>query len=477
MILSKRKNKIVATVGPAIQHIYQLKELVLAGVDVFRLNFSHGTHEFHGEMIEKIRGVSEKLNHSIGILADLQGPKLRVGEFKDNKKYILNKGDLFTITTKKILGDNTIASTTYAKLPKDVKEGDNILINDGLISLRVIETTKTDVKCKVINGGEISSHKGINLPGINVSEPSLTNKDKEDLEFCLSKDVDYIALSFVRTGNDVKQLKKIISDKGKDIPVISKIEKPEAVANIDEIIKYSDGIMIARGDLGVEMKPEMVPIIQRQLTEKAAENHKIVITATQMLESMIENPRPTRAEASDVANAIMNGTDATMLSAETATGKYPVEAVKMMRDIAIESEKSGYVIEFDNYNDHAKENIALAIATAALFSLQESNAKAIMVFTLSGSTALLVSKIRPNVPIIALTPNTKTYNRLSLYRGVTPIMTAFQNSTDELILSGQKLVIEKKLLKPNDTVIILCGSTGLAGSTHIMKIGKIGFIK
>jgi pyruvate kinase len=469
-----KHSKIVATIGPASDSKIMLKKLAVAGADIFRLNFSHGTHDKHKDAIKHIRSISKELNRSIAILADLQGPKLRTGTLKNGTPVTLKNGDSFTITNKHVPnGTKSMVSTTYKNLPKDVKKGDRILINDGLLEIRVQKVTQTDVVTQVVVGGPLGEHKGINIPGQQANTPSMTAKDKKDLKFALANNIDYVALSFVRTADDIKKLRSIIKRDGSTTQIIAKIEKPQAVENIDSILKVTDGIMVARGDLGVEIPQEEVPFVQKMLIEKAAMTHKLVITATQMLESMIEHPRPTRAEITDVANAILDGSDATMLSGETASGKYPLEAVKTMNTIAVNSGDSHYIRHFDNIYDPTRVNIPLAAASAAYYSTVESQAKAILVFTVSGSTAILMSKLRPVVPIIAATPNLDTFYRLSLLWNVTPIHTPYKHSTKSLIKIGEKEAIKKKLLQNGDTIIALIGDVANAGITNEMKILKV----
>jgi len=468
-----RQTKIIATAGPSTETVKKLIALIKAGADVFRLNFSHSSHDWHRNMIDKIRRAATRAEKTVAIMADLQGPKLRTGLLKSGKPVELKRGHDITITTRKITGDDKCISTPYRRLPQSVNKNDIILMNDGLISLKVAKITETEIKCKILSGGILGEHKGINLPGASVKAPSLTAKDKKDLELCISEGVDFIALSFVRKASDIKKIKKIISAHKKDIPVIAKIEKPQAVENIDEILKISDGIMIARGDLGVEMNVEEVPVLQKLFIEKAAMRHRLVITATQMLESMIHSPSPTRAEASDISNAIMDGTDAIMLSAETASGNFPLESLKTMAIIAKKAESSPYIRSFHNQYDPESVNISLATASAACSAIHESKAKAIMVFTLSGATALLISKLGVNVPIIAATPEEKTLRRLCLYRGVIPIKTNFSGSDSKLMIEGEKAAIEKKLIKNGDTIIMLTGELSGRGPTSVMKILKV----
>jgi len=390
------KTKIIATIGPASNSKPVLEKMISSGMNAVRLNFSHGSYEEHTYVIKTIRSLSRTMNKSIGIILDLQGPKIRIGKMKDGNPVELRKNRTLRITTKSVAGTADIVSTIYKKLVCDVKKGDKILLDDGLIELKVLSKTKDTVSCKIINGGTLKEHKGINLPGVNISAPSLTPKDKRDLNFGIKSGVDYFALSFVRNADDLNLIKSIIKKQGSDIPVIAKIEKPEAVDNIDEILEAADGIMVARGDLGVEVKPEKVPTIQKHIIHKAILANRPVITATQMLETMIANPIPTRAEVSDVANAIYDGTDAIMLSGETASGKYPVKAVQMMSRIASEAEGS-YMMKYNVQYDKDPEDIVThAVAQASVNILHEVDAKAIIAFSVSGKTSKLISKQRPS---------------------------------------------------------------------------------
>ena len=468
------KTKIVATIGPSSNTRPMLEKLINAGMNVARLNFSHGTYEEHQEVIKTIRSLSRTMNRPIGILLDLQGPKIRIGTLKDGKPVNLITGDTIRITTAKVEGTADKVSTTYTKLPGDVKKGDNILIDDGLIELKVLFKRKETITCKILNGGILKEHKGINLPGIDVSAPSLTEKDRRDLNFGIKIGVDYFALSFVRKAEDLRYIKGIIKRQGHKTPVVAKIEKPEALDNLDDILEASDAIMVARGDLGVELNPEQVPCIQKKIIAAAIKANKPVITATQMLESMSSNPIPTRAEASDVANAIFDGTDAVMLSGETASGKYPVRAVKMMAKIAAQAENS----EFMTFNlQHAKDPTELvphAVAQSAVSILNELSAKGIVVFSASGSTAKLISKKRPSKPVYAFTPSLRIYNRLSLIWGLTPLYIASISDTKRLIQASENILVDKKIASRDDLIIIVVGFGLKEGSTNVIKIHRVG---
>jgi len=474
IISGAKKAKIIATIGPASNNMKVIKELISAGMNVARLNFSHGTYESHGEVIKTIRSLSKKMDVSVGILADLQGPKIRTGKLKDGEPVLLKKNKEFSITSRKVPGSSEIVSTTYRNLPSDVKKNDRILIDDGLIELKVISSTKDTVKCKVLNSGVLKENKGINLPGVKITAPSLTEKDKKDLNFSIKMGVDFLALSFVRTENDLKQIKSIIKKHGKEIPVIAKIEKPEAVHNLDSILEAADGIMVARGDLGVELRPEQVPTIQKRIIYAAADKNKPVITATQMLESMTVNPIPTRAEASDVANAILDGTDAVMLSGETATGKYPVKTVKMMSKIALQAERSPFMRYNVSREKGFKERVQYAVAQSAVNILHKIGAKGIVAFSASGSTSKLISKHRPSSPVFAFTPSMDIYNRLSLLWGITPLYISEINDAKRLVLASEDILIGKKLFKKGDLIVIVIGKGLKKGSTNLIKIHRIG---
>ncbi len=468
------KTKIIATIGPSSSTKPMLKKLIAAGMNVVRLNFSHGTYETHGEVIDNIRSLSKSINKPIGILLDLQGPKIRTAKLKDGKPVFLQKNKTIGITIKNIPGTTELIATTYKNLPQDVNPGDSILLDDGLIKLTVLSKTEDTVQCKIINGGFLKENKGMNLPGVAVSAPSMTEKDKRDVNFGLQNNVDYFALSFIRTAEDLIQIKKMIRRQDSDTPVIAKIEKPEAVKNIHEILAVADGIMVARGDLGVEMHPEQVPTIQKQIIHAAIHANKPVITATQMLETMCSNPIPTRAEASDVANAIFDGTDAVMLSGETASGKYPVEAVSMMARIAANAENSPFMKYNLQYPKDPVDPVSHAVAQSAVNILHELNAKGILVFSVSGSTGKLISRKRPSKPVYAFTPSMKVYNRLALIWGIIPLYLPSIENVKRLIKASENIVIGKKLAKKNDLVVIAIGLGFKEGSTNVIKIHRLG---
>jgi pyruvate kinase len=472
--MSFRHSKIVCTIGPASRDPRILRRLLEAGMDVARLNFSHGSHEHHLQCIQALRAAANKIGKTIAILADLQGPKIRTGPLAGGQPVLLRSGQTFTITTARILGDSTRVNTTFLPLPKEVHRGDRILLSDGLIELRVQSVRGQDVTCRVVNGGALGENKGINLPGVKLRVPALTAKDKKDLKFAMAQGVDYIAVSFVRHAEDVLLAKSLIRRAGKEIPVIAKLEKPEAIENLEAILRVADGVMVARGDLGVEMNPERVPVVQKNIIARAREFRRPVITATQMLESMTENPRPTRAEASDVANAIFDGSDAVMLSAETASGKYPVEAVSMMAKIISETEAS--ITEFPRPTGMQERlKVAETVAELVCHASRELHMKWIVVFTHSGFTARLISRYRPLVPIAAVSPVAETRRRLALVWGVAPLEIADLRKVDQLAEIAEKRLLEEKLARKGDTIAIVAGTPmGQKGSTNFMKFHVIG---
>ncbi len=468
-----RHSKIVCTIGPASRDPRILKRLLEAGMDVARLNFSHGSHAEHLSCMQILRATANKLGKTIAILADLQGPKIRTGPLAGGVPVLLRAGQKFTITTAKILGDSTRVNTTFLPLPKEVRRGDRILLSDGLIELRVATVHKRDVNCHVLNGGALGEHKGINLPGVNLRVPALTPKDKADLKFALVHGADYIAVSFVRRPEDVLLAKSLIRHAKKETPVIAKLEKPEAIENLEGILRVADGVMVARGDLGVEMNPERVPVVQKNIIARAREFRRPVITATQMLESMTENPRPTRAEASDVANAIFDGSDAVMLSAETASGKYPVEAVSMMARIIEEAEAS--IPEFARPATQEKLKVAETVAELVCHASRELHMKWIVVFTHSGFTARLISRYRPLVPIAAFSPEAETRRRLALVWGVAPLEIPDLRKVDQLAEISEKRLLQEKLVHKGDVIAIVAGTPmGVRGTTNFMKFHVIG---
>ncbi|GCE06656.1 pyruvate kinase [Dictyobacter aurantiacus] len=477
-----RRTKIVCTIGPATNSEERLEELMRAGMNVARLNFSHGTHQEHAVVIERIRSVSNRLRCPIAILQDLQGPKIRTGSLQDKKPVMLVDNAEVTITSRDVPGTAEIISTTYQQLPGDVQPGDRILLNDGLLELRVLDKNATDVRCQVVHGGPLGEHKGINLPGVAVSAPALTEKDREDLRFGIEHDVDYVALSFVRKPEDILEAKKFIHELQLQqngnykkhplpIPLIAKLEKPEAIARLDEILEVTDGVMIARGDLGVEMAPEKVPMIQKHIIARCNELGLPVITATQMLESMITNPRPTRAEVNDVSNAVLDKTDLVMLSAETATGAYPIEAVKMMVRIAQETEAGNRTAQQPR---HQRLTQARAVSHAARALSEEVSVKAIVVFTRTGNTAHLISKDRPRVPILAYTPSERVRRQLALCWGVSSHCIELTGTTEELIEAVEHRLIEDQLVQQGEYVVIMGGlPVASRARTNFVKLHRV----
>jgi pyruvate kinase len=467
-----RKTKIIATVGPASSSPAMLDRLIDAGVDVMRLNFSHGSNAEKGDLIASIRRQSQRSGKAIAILADLQGPKIRTGRM-ENGAIQLIKGRTIDIVTTEVLGTPELISTIYQALPRDVTPGSRILLDDGLIEFRVLAVEGDRVHCTIIEGGVLKDLKGINLPGVAVSSPSLTPKDRIDLEFCLERKVDYIALSFVRKGEDVDDVKRIIYEHGLAIPVVAKIEKPEALRNFKGILKAADAIMVARGDLGVEISAEKVPLFQKKIIQACNEVGKPVITATQMLESMISHPRPTRAETSDVANAILDGTDAVMLSGETASGQFPVEAVKTMVKVALDVERSGLWQRPVARKEHSN-NIAEAVAEAACHAATTLKARAIAAFTQSGSTAALVSRHRPQLPILAFTNIPEVQRRLALYWGVKSVSVGSMGDSDQQIQAVEDTLLPAGFKKGDVVVITMGVPVEARGSTNLMKVHKLG---
>ena len=471
--MNNRRAKIVCTLGPSTSSPEMVDKLVRCGMDVARLNFSHGTPAEHAAHVAAVRRASAHHEKPIAIIADLQGPKIRTGVLEHSRPIRLRFGQRFIITTRNIVGTAQGVSTTFRALPESVHKGDRILLHDGEIALRVISVRGRDVNTQVENGGELAEHQGINLPGVKLRIPSLTPKDRKDLAFALQLGANYVALSFVRTAADVRAGKAIIARAGKDTPVISKLEKPEAIDNLDEILSVTDSVMVARGDLGVEMSLEKVPVVQKQIIARSRDALVPVITATQMLDSMQKSPRPTRAEASDVANAVFDGSDALMLSGETAAGMYPLESVEMMDRIIRQAEAS--VTDLLRPDRYAELQISEAIAEAICHAAEELHMKAIAVFTESGSSARLVSKYRPRAPIIAFSPNQETRRRLSLLWGVLPRSIQRVHNIDQLAKAAEDRLKEERLVKRGDTVGVIAGTPlGTTGSTNLMRLVRIG---
>jgi pyruvate kinase len=468
-----RRAKIVCTLGPATSTPEMIGGLIEAGMDVARLNFSHGDYDRHLALLRTVRAEAEKRDKAVAILQDLQGPKIRVGTFKAGRVE-LAAGKEFVITTRDVPGDETIVSTVYQNLPRDVKPGDTILLDDGYLQMQVLRVEGEDVRCIVVTGGTLKDKKGMNLPGVQVSAPALTKKDRADLAFGLRAGVDFIALSFVRSPDDVKEAKKLATLDGGRIPIIAKIEKPEAVERLEEIVDVADGIMVARGDLGVELGPSKVPLVQKRLIAATNARGKVVITATQMLESMIENPWPTRAEASDVANAILDGTDALMLSGETASGKYPLQAVRTMAQIAREIESSSYYRLNLELPELEMAHSTNAIAHAAVVAARHLKLKVIAAYSDSGAIARLVSEYRPEAAIVALTTNPVTYNRLALYWGVTPVMISPAATSEEMFVRVEDALKSRGLAQSGELVVITMGvPIGSGESTNLLKIHRV----
>ncbi|HLK33721.1 MAG TPA: pyruvate kinase [Terriglobales bacterium] len=470
---AERRAKIVCTLGPSSNSEAGIRELLRAGMDVARLNFSHGTHEEHARVIERARRAAEKEGRTICILQDLQGPKMRTGRLKYRTPVALKAGSRLTITPRDVPGTSSIISTTFQDLAREVTTGSRILLSDGLIELRVKSVRNDDVECEVVNGGLLAEHQGINLPGAVLSVPSLTQKDYKDLEFGLEHGVDIVAVSFVRSAEDVRRVKRLIGERKSDVPVVAKLEKPQAVEDLDNILEVADGVMVARGDLGVEMPPETVPIIQKEVIRRASEFRKPVITATQMLESMCENPRPTRAEASDVANAVFDGTDAVMLSGETASGRYPREAVTIMARIILEAESHLRLSELPRRRrDHrATFSIPETICESIAHAAQDLQMRAIAVFTETGNTARLISKYRARVPVFAFTPFPEVGNRVNLLWGVQPvILPQAARSSEEMVQCAERQLLKMNKVAPGDVLGVVAGTQQTSGSTNIIRL-------
>jgi len=467
-----RRTKIVCTIGPASKSYKLIEELIKEGMDVARLNFSHNTHKEHSSAVRHIRRASLKLGKPVAILQDLGGPKIRTGPLQ-KEFIILKNGSIFTLTNRPILGNKKEVSIAYPQLPQKVKKGEVILLADGSLELKVEEVTSTDIKCRVIEGGKLTSHKGINLPNGYFEIPHLTPKDREDITFGIEHKLDFIAISFIKKAEDILRVRKILEGKGEKEPfLIAKIEKREALTNIDEIIKVADGIMIARGDLGVEIPLQQVPLYQKEIIKKCNLIGKPVITATQMLESMVDNPRPTRAEVTDIANAIFDGTDAIMLSGETAIGKHPLESVKIMNKIAVETEKAlDYKKILRERALSVEPTASDAISHATCQIAQDLKAAAIVTFTFSGSTARMVARYRPHVPIIARSPNESTVKKLTLFWGVYPLKSLDIKNTDGMVEKAKKAALETGLVHQGEKIVITAGIPfRIPGTTNLIKV-------
>jgi pyruvate kinase len=473
----RRRAKIVATLGPASSTEETFRQLILAGLDVARLNFSHGSHEQKTELIAMVRKISAEQNKPVCILADLQGPKIRTGVLVGHHPVLLQAGKRLVITPVQIEGTAERVSTVFTTLAENLRPGDQVLLSDGLIELRVLQLDGADVVTEIVNGGMLGEKKGINLPGVSIKVPALTEKDEADLEFALKAGCDAIAVSFVQSADDVRYVKRRIAELGGDAWVVAKLEKPQAVDHLDSILEATDCIMVARGDLGVEVPPEKVPAIQKHIIRRAADYRRPVITATQMLESMIENPRPTRAEASDVANAIYDGTDAVMLSAESAAGKYPVESVAMMSKIIVETEAH---MELDpkqmklQTGKRKSLTVPETICECMAHSAQDLDLSAIAIFTESGNTARLLSKYRPEAPIYALSPDPNVVHRAMLLWGTTPIQCERFIGTDKLVEMAEDILEKRGFVKAKQVVGIVAGTATKTGATNFMRLHLVG---
>lgn len=476
-----RKTKIVCTMGPNTNDRELMKKMVEKGMNIARFNFSHGDHGEQKSRMDMLKGIREELGKPVAILLDTKGPEIRTGVLKGDKKVFLEEGDTFTLTTEEIEGDNKRVSVSYEGLVEDVEPGKKILIDDGLIELEVKGINGTEITCKVLNGGELGSKKGVNVPNVPVRLPALTQKDREDIIFGVEQGVDFIAASFVRSVEGVLEIKALLKECGAPfLPVIAKIENAEGIRNIDEIIHCADGIMVARGDLGVEIPAEEVPYLQKMLIKKCNDNFKPVITATQMLDSMMRNPRPTRAEVTDVANAVYDGTDAVMLSGETAQGKYPLEALEMMVHIVENTEEHlDYDILLEKAQEHRRKGISSAIGYSSVATAMNLNAKCIITPTLSGATARVVSKFKPKADIIGVTPNEETLRKMQIYWGVLPIKSIEYHTTEDICNDAIDLVNAKQLVETGDIVVLTAGIPSPVmkktrdGVSNMMKIAVI----
>jgi len=472
-----RKTKIIATIGPASEEVETLKKMLEAGMNVARLNFSHGSHEEHRRRIENLRQAAREAGKLLAIMLDTKGPEIRTGRLASGPVK-LEAGQRFVLTNREVPGDNQEVQVSYAPLPQEVTPGTTILLADGLISLKIVETTSTDIVCQVMNGGELGERKGINVPGVRINMPFLNDKDRDDILFGIKMGVDYIAASFVRTAEDVLEIRRILEQEGAAIDIIAKIESQEGVNNLDDIIQVVDGIMVARGDLGVEIPAEEVPLVQKLLVDKCTSAGKPVIIATQMLDSMINNPRPTRAEVSDVANAIFDGADAIMLSGETAAGKYPVEVVETMARIAYRAEQAlPYADILRRKRTRENPSVTDAISYATCATASNLGASAIITATRTGQTARMVAKYRPQAAIVAATPDEKTVRKLALVWGVYPVLIDDVSGTDDLFEEAVRAALAANYIKNGDLVVLTAGvPTGRSGATNLMKVHIVGEI-
>lgn len=454
-----KKTKIICTMGPAISDREILKQLITNGMDIARFNFSHGTYEEHKERMNLVKSVREELGVPVAILLDTKGPEIRTGVLKDGKKVLLREGDTFTLTTEDLVGDEKKVHITYDGLVDDVDIGNTILIDDGLIALTVKNICGSEIQCTVVNGGELGERKGINVPNVSVRLPGLTEKDREDIIFGISQDIDFIAASFVRSAESILEIRSLLKEQGRPgLPIIAKIENAEGIKNIDEIIHCADGIMVARGDLGVEISAEKVPYLQKLIIQKCNDNFKPVITATQMLDSMIRNPRPTRAEVTDVANAVYDGTDAVMLSGETAMGKYPAEAVRMMAHIVESTEEHlDYELLLEKKKNSRMKSIATAVGYSSVTTAYNLQAKCIITPTMSGATARLVSKFKPKADIIGVSPSEHSLRKMQLYWGVRPMKSVELSSTEDIVNGAITLAEAKGMVEGGDVIVMTAG--------------------
>jgi len=471
-----RRAKIVCTIGPACDSDTGIRDLMRLGMDVARLNFSHGKHAEHARRIKRLRAAARKLKRTICVLQDLQGPKIRTGRLQDGGPIMLVSGSRLTITPREVPGTASRISTDFPGLAREVEAGGRVLLSDGRIELKVLAVHGDDIECEIVNGGTLAEQQGINLPGVALSIPALTEKDKVDLKFGLQHGVDAIALSFVRSADDLRMAKDLMSEYGRSVPIIAKLEKPQAIERLEEILEIANGVMIARGDLGVELPPERVPIIQKRIIQRAAIWRRPVITATQMLESMTQNPRPTRAEASDVANAIFDGTDAVMLSGETASGKFPRESVAMMARIIVEAESS--MTQLSQFQRRRRENHRYSIAETICESIARAAddlpMAAIALFTESGNTARMLSKHRPKVCICAFSRNLEVCNRMNALWGVHPIHKNQWNSAEEMVKTAEKELRSRGVIRKGDVVGLVAGTKLTEGATNFMRLHTVG---
>ena len=469
--MTLRKTKVICTLGPAVDSEEMIRTLIRTGMDAARFNFSHGDHEEHLQRLNKLKNVRDSMSHPVATILDTKGPEIRIKSFQ-TKSISLEAGDSFTLTTREVEGTNEIVSVTYPELHQEVAPGQSILIDDGLVALKVETIEGQDIRCSVENGGTLSNNKSINIPGVKIHLPALTEKDIRDIQFGVEQDFDFIAASFVRRAADVQAVRDVLNRfGGQDVKIIAKIENQEGVDNIDEILTVADGVMVARGDLGVEIPAAKVPMLQKQIIRKGLRLGKTVITATQMLDSMIRNPRPTRAEVSDVANAVFDGTSCVMLSGETANGSYPVEALQAMINIVEEAEQSiHYWRRFEKHMGVVASNIDDAITHTSCLTAKDLDAKAILVATSSGHTAQMISRFRPACPVAALTMHEKVRRQLAISWGIIPFLTGEVTSTDRIFSMSVEVALKERLVQNGDTVVITAGvPLGRSGSTNLIK--------